>query len=158
MNCRMTEMFITNRSVKMNEQTKQYIGILCDIIVVFFIVFAIWFLFRDIRYDGTGDADITRELDSIRTEQQRAAESIERIESGLDDSIGAIGSIEQSNSNAQNTVDRIEESNSSIKTAIDRVERGNRESQAIIADNQQRIGACKQVLCEIQRRAEENSK
>lgn len=142
----------------MNEQTKKYIGILCDIIVAFFIVFAIWFLFRDIRYDGTGDADITRELDSVRAEQQRATESIERIESTVGDSERTIGNIERSNSNAQDTAQRITESNNKIKTAIDNAERGNRESQAIIADNQQRIGECKQVLCEIQRRAEEDSK
>ena len=142
----------------MNEQTKKYITILRDIIVVFFIVFAIWFLFRDIRYDGTGDADITRGLDDIGAEQQRATESIERIKSGLDDSIGAIGSIEQSNSNAQNTVDRIEESNTGIKTAIDRIERGNGESEAIIADSQQRIRECQQVIQRIQQRAKEDSK
>lgn len=111
----------------------------CVFFLVLCICFAYWLLFANV-YDNTGTTDDTRnQLNTAQEEQQRATESIEQIQSGIDDSIETVGSIEQSNNEAKDTADDITDTNTNINTAITNAQDSITAGTGIIDDSQRRI-------------------
>ena len=140
----------------MNEQTKNYLRIGAYVVGVIVVVALGWALFRNISSDGGSATDIGSELESVAGEQRAAEKSLESVQSGLDDSIGTVGRIEQSNSDAQQSVAGIAESNRNIKAAIDDAQRSNRTSTEILADSERRTIKCQQIVQSISETAREN--
>lgn len=111
----------------------------CVFLLVLCICFAYWLLFANI-YDNTGTTnDIRNQLNTAQEEQQRATESIEQIQSGIDDSIETVGSIEQSNNEAKDTADDITDTNTNINTAITNAQDSITAGTGLIDDSQRRI-------------------
>lgn len=111
----------------------------CIFLLVLCICFAYWLLFANV-YDNTGTANDTRnQFNTAQEEQQRATESIEQIQSGIDDSIETVGSIEQSNNEAKDTADDITDTNTNINTAITNAQDSITTSTGLIDDSQRRI-------------------
>lgn len=121
---------------------------ICGIAVV---TFTIWFLFSDIRSDGRTADSVRTEFDSTAREQQQAADALESVQSGLDDSQSTVGRIEQSNNNAQSTTDRIAESNNAIKESVGNAAAANSESARLISDSQRRISESIGIVQEIRK-------
>ena len=133
----------------MNEKTKKYIrygGIVLGIVAI---CATGWFLFRDIRSDGGTADSVGTELDSAAAEQQRATDTLESVQSGLNDSESTVGQLEQSNSAAQSTADGIAESNSNIKKSVGDAENANDRSAELLADSQRRISECLRIVQDI---------
>nr|DAT46095.1 MAG TPA: PilA, PilC, PilN, PilO, PilM, pilus, ring, membrane channel [Caudoviricetes sp.] len=111
----------------------------CVFLLVLCICFAYWLLFANV-YDNTGTAnDARNQLNTAQEEQQRATESIEQIQSGIDDSIETVGSIEQSNNEAKDTADDITDTNTNINTAITNAQDSITAGTGLIDDSQRRI-------------------
>lgn len=111
----------------------------CVFLLVLCICFAYWLLFANV-YDNTGTIDDTRnQLNTAQEEQQRATESIEQIQSGIDDSIETVGRIEQSNNEAKDTADDITDTNTNINTAITNAQGSITAGTGLIDDSQRRI-------------------
>lgn len=111
----------------------------CVFLLVLCICFAYWLLFANV-YDNTGTTNDTRnQLNTAQEEQQRATESIEQIQSGIDDSIETVGSIEQSNNEAKDTADDITDTNTNINTAITNAQDSITAGTGLIDDSQRRI-------------------
>lgn len=111
----------------------------CVFLLVLCICFAYWLLFANV-YDNTGTANDTRnQLNTAQEEQQRATESIEQIQSGIDDSIETVGRIEQSNNEAKDTADDITDTNTNINTAITNAQDSITAGTKLIDDSQRRI-------------------
>lgn len=142
----------------MNEQTKTYIRYFCYVIAVIFICATIWFLFRDIHDNGTTANDVREQLDSVAEQQRNAEKSLESVQSGIDDSLGTVGELEQSNNNAKSATTGITESNNNIETAVNNAQRSNDNSAAIIADSERRISESKSILQEIRTGTGTNTK
>ena len=129
----------------MNEKVK-YIAVIIGVIVLCAVG---WLLFRDIRSDsGTADG-IGRELDSVAAEQSKAADSIERIDRGLDDSAGTVERIAESNGAASATAQRIADTDRELAGTIDSAKNRNGECETIIADSKQRIESSEQIIRDI---------
>jgi len=138
---------------KLNEQTKNYLRIGIVIVCVAIIIFAGWFLLRDIHDNGTTADNVREQLDAVAREQQSAEKSLESVQSGIADSERTVGELEQSASAAQSTADRIAESNSNIKTAVDSAQRANDSSTELINDSESRISECQSILQAVRARA-----
>lgn len=140
----------------MNEQTKNYLRIGAYVVGVIVVVALGWALFRNIHSDSGSATDVGSKLESVAGEQRAAEKSLESVQSGLDGSIGTVGRIEQSNSDAQQSVAGIAESNRNIKAAIDDAQRSNRTSTEILADSERRIIKCQQIVQSISETARED--
>lgn len=111
----------------------------CVFLLVLCICFVYWLLFANV-YDNTGTInDIRNQLNTAKEEQQRATESIEQIQSGIDDSIETVGRIEQSNNEAKDTADDITDTNTNINTAITNAQDSITAGTGLIDDSQRRI-------------------
>lgn len=134
----------------MNDFIKKHkvsITVSCIIIAAF----ATWLLFRDIRSDRRTAGSVRTEFDSTAREQQQAADALESVQSGLDNSKSTVGRIEQSNNNAQSTTDRIAESNNAIKESVGNAAAANNESSKLIGDSQRRVSESLSVIQEIRK-------
>lgn len=140
----------------MNEKTKKYIRYSGIVLGIVAICATGWLLFRDIRSDG-GTADSVRtELDSAAAEQQRAADALGSVQSGLNDSESTVGQLEQSNNAAQSAADGIAESNSNIKKSVGNAENANGRSAELLTDSQRRISECLRIVQDIRNGTDKN--
>jgi len=130
----------------LNEQTKNYVRIGVIVFGAIILGAAGCFLFRDIPNNSGSAGDVTNKLDHAAGEQRKAQDALNGVQSGLDDSLGTVGQLEQSNSGARQSADGIAESNRNIKTAIDNAQAANGSSADILADSQRRISECLAVV------------
>ena len=133
----------------MNEQTKNYVRIGAIVLGVILLGAAGWFLFRDIQNNSGSAGDVTNKLDRAAGEQRKAQDALNGVQSGLDDSLGTVGQLEQSNNGARQSANGIAESNKRIKAAVDNAQAANSSSADILADSQRRIIECLSILQEI---------
>lgn len=112
-----------------------YYVFICGVIV--FILAVCWFLLREPAVHDQRDAarSVTESLERAGAEQQRAAESAERIRDGLDRSVVVI--------------ERIEERTGNAAGAVDRAASGNEAARRIVEDSERRVAACQRILQEI---------
>lgn len=143
---------------KLNEQTKKNIYIAGGICIVVALACLTWFLFRDVPNNGPTADDVTGQLDTARTEQQQAADTLKSVQSGLNDSERTVDNLDQSNRDAQTTADRITESNKNIANAVSDAQSSNSSSAAILADSQRRISESESILQDVRSRSEKNTK
>ncbi len=114
------------------------------VIVVLLLGAGAWYLLREPDISNQrGRADDVRDaLGSVGEQQQRAAESAGRIESGLERSV--------------ESTERIEERVIYIESAVDHAAAGNEELIRIVADSQQRVGESQRIIQGIRNRAGQN--
>ena len=105
--------------------------------VFVFICAVAWYLLREPDVHDQRDAarDVTESLGRAGSEQQRAIESAERIQSGLERSVVVI--------------ERIEERTGNAESAVDRAASGNEAARRIVKDSQQRVAECQGIIQEI---------
>lgn len=105
--------------------------------VFVFILALCWYMLREPDVHDQRDAarDVTESLDRAGSEQQRAIESTERIQSGLERSVVVI--------------ERIEERTGNAESAVDRAASGNEEARRIVEDSQRRVAECEGIIQEI---------
>ncbi len=105
--------------------------------VFVFICAVAWYLLSEPDVHDQRDAarDVTESLDCAGSEQQRAIESAERIQSGLERSVVVI--------------ERIEERTGNAESAVDRATSGNEAARRIVEDSQRRVAECAGILQEI---------
>jgi len=142
----------------LNEKNKNYVRIGIIVLGVILLGAVGWFLCRDIHSDGGSAGDVTNKLDRAATEQRKAQDALSGVQSGLDDSLGTVRQLEQSNSGARQSADGIAESNRNIKTAIDNAQAANSSSADILADSQRRISECLGILQKVREGTGENTK
>lgn len=125
------------------EKTFRIIGIVCAVV---FIVWLAWYLLSepDVHDQRERANDITESLDRVGTEQRNAESNIERIERGLDDSIGRADEIAERISDAENAITASQE------------RRG--ECKKLISDSESRISESKSILQSIRERARQDEK
>ena len=140
----------------MNEQTKNYVRIGAIVLGVILLGAAGWFLFRSLPNNSGSAGDVTDKLDRATGEQRKAQESLNGVQSGLDDGLRTISGLEQSNSDARQSVDGIAESNRNIKAAIGNAQAANGSSADILADSQRRISECLSILQKVRERTGED--
>lgn len=141
----------------MSERAKTYLGYLASALCVVLVAGVFYLLWRDIRDDRTGIDNAREQLDSVGAEQQRATESVERIESGLADSEGKLDKISGTVSDAKSTVSVIGESVSDTKSAISDAQERINNGEGILDDSEQRIKECRGILERIRQRAGANA-
>lgn len=130
----------------MNDQTKirlRYVGIAIVVIIVLAVG---WAMFSRVSDNGRTIDDLKGQLDSARTEQRNAEEQLRAVQSGLSDSQRTVDGIDESNRNAEATADRISDINSTIKSSVDAAAATNGSSADVLADSEQRLGQCQQIL------------
>lgn len=103
-----------------------------------------WFLLREPDVHDQRDAarDVEQSLDRAGAEQQRAVESAERIQSGLERSVVVI--------------ERIEERTGNAESAVGRAASGNEAARRIVEDSQRRVAECAGIIQEIRAGAGQN--
>ena len=118
------------------------------------LLFAGWKLFFD-RGTGSGgnisDHERTAEqlrdsLGTIGSEQQRALESIGRIDTGIGNSERIVRELGEGVRISQNRIDSITRENRRINERIREAKERLETSQELLRDSQQRIGECQQIL------------
>ena len=130
----------------MNEQTKNYVRISAIVLGIIILGAAGWFLFRSLPNNSGSAGNVTNKLDRATGEQRKAQDALNGVQSGLDDSLGTVGQLEQSNSGARQSTDGIAESNRNIKTAVGNAQAANGSSADSLADSQRRISECLGIL------------
>jgi len=140
---------------KLNEKNYRIIGYL---IIAALLIAGGWLLFRDIPNNSGSAGDVTNKLDRAAGEQRKAQDALNGVQSGLDDGLGTVGGLEQSNSDARQSADGIAESNRNIKTAVDNAQAANGSSADILADSQRRISQCLGILQEVREGTGDDSK
>ena len=127
------------------------------VIVVFTILIAFsFFWYIDLSDNGRTADGLGKQLDDIGTEQQQAADNLDRVADGLTSSIASVGRIEQSGIDAQKSVDGIAATNSGIKESITNASAGNDECQVILGDSEQRINESRVILQTVRSTAKKN--
>lgn len=129
----------------MDEQHKKVLCIAAAVVVLFTIAFVLFGRTDVPDYRGTAD-DVGEQLNNIGTEQQQAADAIDQVADGLADSIGSVGSIEQSGLDAAATADRIAETNYHLTESVANAAAGNSECQNILKDSERRITESRSIL------------
>jgi len=142
----------------LNEKNKNYVRIGAVVIGVILLGAVGWFLCRDIPNNSGSAGDVTNKLDRAAGEQRKAQDALNGVQSGLDDGLGTVGGLEQSNSDARQSADGIAESNRNIKTAVDNAQAANGSSADILADSQRRISQCLGILQEVREGTGDDSK
>jgi len=109
-----------------------------------FVLAVCWYLLAepDVRDQRDRADDVTGALERAGSEQQRAIESAERIQSGLERSVVVI--------------ERIEERTGNAADAVDRVADGNEAARRIVEDSQRRVAECAGILQSVRERARQN--
>lgn len=125
------------------EREKTY-RIIAIIVAVLVVGFGLWYLLTEPNVHDQRDRarDVTESLDRVGTEQQRAIESTERIQSGLEQSVVVI--------------ERIEERTGNAESAVSRVADGNEAAIRIVEDSQRRVAECESIIQGIRSRAGQN--
>lgn len=125
------------------EKTWRYIGIACAVV---FCAWMAWYLLcePDVHDQRDRANDVTESLDRVGAEQRNAESDIERIERGLDDSIGR----------ADEIAERISDAESAITASQER--RG--ECAELVADSERRIEESKRILQAVRSRAGQDGK
>lgn len=127
------------------------------VIVVFTILIAFsFFWYIDLSDNGRTADGLGKQLDDIGTEQQQAADNLDRVADGLTSSIASVGCIEQSGIDAQKSVDGIAATNSGIKESITNASAGYDECQVILGDSEQRINDSRVILQTVRSTAKKN--
>ena len=114
----------------MNEKIKYYLAAAAVVLVIC----AGWFLFRDPDVHDQRDAadGVAGALERTGAEQQRAAESAERVRDGLDRSVVILERIEEGTGNAADAVGRATSGNEAALRIVEDSERRIEESQRIL--------------------------
>ena len=109
-----------------------------------FVLAVCWWLLSepDVRDQRERAADVGAALERVGGEQQRAAESAQRLDAGLERSITII--------------ERVEERTGNASDAVDRAASGNEKLVRIVEDSQRRVEASQQILQGIRARARQN--
>ena len=103
-----------------------------------------WWLLTDVHDHGGRTDSITKSLDRIGNEQRNTKEHLERIERGLDDSIGR----------ADEIAERISDAESAITASQER--RG--ECEKLISDSESRVSESKRIIQAVRERARQDGK
>ena len=140
----------------MNEQNENYVRVGAIVVGVVFLTAIGWFLCRDIHSDSGSAADAGNKLESAAGKQRETEKSLESVQSGLDDILGRIGQLEQSNNAARESAGRIAESNRNIKEHIDDAQAVNCRGADILEDSERRITECQRILQDVSETAREN--
>ena len=125
------------------EKTFRIIGIVCAVV---FVGWLLWYLLcePDVHDQRERANNVTESLDRVGSEQRNAESDIERIERGLDDSIGR----------ADEIAERISDAESAITASQER--RG--ECEKLIEDSERRITESKSILQAVRSRAGQDGK
>lgn len=140
----------------MNEQTvKVFAYVAFGILIVLILLFGAWLLFGGNLYSDSGaDGNPSSQLESVGEKQQRAADNLANIESGLADSQQQLDNISAGIGNAQESADRISESNNSAQAAVSDIAAGNSRIERVVRDSQQRVAECNRILQDVREQAE----
>ena len=125
------------------EKTFRIIGIVCACL---FVAWLAWYLLRepDVHDQRDRAEDVRESLGRVGKEQRNAESNLERIERGLDDSIGRVDEIAERISDAENAITASQE------------RRG--ECESIVADSERRIEESKRILQAVRERAGQGGK
>ena len=125
------------------EKTLRIVGIVCACV---FVGWLAWYLFSepDISNQRERASDITESLGRVGAEQRNAESNIERIERGLDDSLGRADEIAERISDAENAITASQE------------RRG--ECEKLISDSESRISESKRIIQAVRERARQDGK
>ena len=111
--------------------------------IVFVLAVCWWLLSEpDVRDQRERAADVGAALERVGGEQQRAAESAQRLDAGLERSITII--------------ERVEERTGNASDAVDRAASGNEALVRIVEDSQRRVEASQRIIQGIRARAGQN--
>ena len=125
------------------EKTFRIVGVVCAVV---FVGWLVWYMLSepDIHNQRERTNAVIESLNSVGAEQRNAESNIERIERGLDDSIGRADAIAERISDAENAITASQE------------RRG--ECESIVADSERRIEESKRIIQGIRERARQNGK
>ena len=125
------------------EKTLRIIGIVCACL---FVGWLAWYLLcePDIHDQRERASDVTESLDRVGEEQRNAESNIERIERGLDDSIGRADAIAGGLGKAESRI-----ADSTARNA---------ECSELVADSERRIEESKSILQAVRSRAGQDGK
>ena len=125
------------------EKTFRIIGIVCACL---FVAWLAWYLLSesDVHDQRERANDVVQSLDSAGAEQRNAESNLDRIERGLDDSIGRADEIAERISDAENAITASQE------------RRG--ECAEIVTDSERRIEESRAILQRVRSRAGQNGK
>ena len=121
--------------------TKKYI-LVCFICLV--LIFTCCWFVQSLFNNGRTDGRIRDSLDRLADEQRNAAESVERIERGLDDSTARVADIDRRIAEHAESLER-------ITGSVERGQEGIRASKKIARDSEQRITDCLRICSEIRK-------
>ena len=107
-------------------------SIVLNIIAVLVAIAGAWFLFRDIHSDSRAADEDGDKLAAAQAEQRTAGDAIQAVTEGLADSTGKVSDITE-------TSRGLAESVNNAKDSI-------RDCGEIIADSQQRLGECENII------------
>ena len=116
---------------------------LCCIGIIVIVSLFCWFVFG-VHNNGGADGRIGEQLERLADEQRNAAESLERVQRGLDDSTERVADIES----------RVREHSEAVGRITDSVERGQeriRTSEEIARDSESRITECLRICSEVRK-------
>ena len=124
-----------------DKKNMYYVSIGVGLLAVFGLC---WFLLRepDVHDQRNAADDVRGALERADGEQQRAIETAQRIDAGLERSITII--------------ERVEERTGNASDAVDRAASGNEALVRIVEDSQRRVEACERILQEIRAGARSN--
>lgn len=113
------------------EKTLRIIGIVCGVV---FVGWLLWYLLcePDVHDQRDRASDVRESLDRVGAKQRNAESNIDRIERGLDDSLGR----------ADEIAERISDAESAITASQER--RG--ECEKLIGDSERRIAESRAIL------------
>ena len=109
-----------------------------------FVLAVCWWLLSepDVRDQRERAADVGAALERVGGEQQRAAESAQRLDAGLERSITII--------------ERVEERTGNASDAVDRAASGNEGLVRIVEDSQRRVEASQRIIQGVRAREGQN--
>ena len=125
------------------EKTFRIIGIVCACL---FVGWLLWYLLcePDVHDQRERANDVAESLDRVGEEQRNAESNLERIERGLDDSIGRTDEIAGRISDAENAITASQE------------RRG--ECEKLISDSESRISESRAIIQAVRERARQDGK
>ena len=122
---------------------------LCDIVIFLSLLSIILSLFSLIQHLGGAASDIGGKLERTQVEQQRAADDIREIRTGIDECSGGVGRIGDGIKNAQESADRIGKANSAIRESIEESREIRSYGGTFADESERRITICEDILKKI---------